>query len=347
MRQCLVLLFVVTLSAKTLAQTTDIVKTDDDPPFALEEKPATPPPPDMSGMGRGGMGGPGGGAPGYTITWIPTQQVEGQQTNLQMVQQNLSFGYPVYRGEGQMVLLNGRVQNTFNQTDAILPQSQRPLPEQLWNVSVGAMYIRQFEGGSSLGVMANLGSASDRPFNELRDYSPMMLAFYRLPVRERDAWMFSLMYSPVGEIAFPLPGVSYQYQPSDNFRMNIGVPFSMMYRPCEELTLDFNYMLLRTISAQATWKLTELWSVYARYAWASQSWFLSDRIEDRERLFYYDMRLMAGARYAITDRLQLDLSAGYVFDRFYFTGTKSSDMQNDRLDVGSGLVTTLSLQVRF
>lgn len=295
-----------------------------------------------------GMGGPGGGgAPGYSITWMPAQQVQGQATNLEVIQQSINAGFPIYRDGPDMLILNTRLQSTWLPGQAILPDSLRPLPEQLWNISVGTMYIRQFEGGSSLGVMASLGSASDKPFNQLRDYSPMMLAFYRMPVRERDAWMFSLMYSPIGELNFPLPGVSYLYQPSDNFRMNIGVPFSMMYRPVDDVTIDFSYMLLRTINLQATWRMTDCWSFYARYAWGNQSWFLSERIEDRERLFMYDMRLLGGVRYALTDKINLDAGVGYVFDRFFFTATKSSDMDHDRINLAPGMMATLSLQLRF
>lgn len=358
MRILMIFIWLVTLLRVNIQAQDGVITINADDPPALSEPSrelATAPvsPNSLGGMSPGSMGmgnagpGGGGGGPGYTFTWIPSQAIAGHQTNLQVVQQNLSFGFPVYRSDNQMVLLTTRVQNTSNQTDAFLPQSLRPMPEQLWNISMGAMYLRKLESGSNLGMMATLGSASDRPFHELRDYAPMFMAFYRLPVRERDAWMFSVFYSPVSELVFPVPGVSYLYQPSDDFRMNIGIPFSLMYQPCDDLTLELNYMVLRTVSAQSTLKLTDTWSTYLRYAWANQSWFLSDREEDRERLFSYDMRLMAGIRYALTERLQFDLGAGYVFDRFYFTSTKSSDMEHDRLAISSGPIAALSLLVRF
>ena len=58
------------------------------------------------------------------------------------------------------------------------------------------------------------------------------------------------MYSPTSELPFPIPGVAYVWQPADNFRMNIGVPFMVMYRPVDDLTLDFSYMLVRTVHAR-------------------------------------------------------------------------------------------------
>ena len=343
----LLICFVTTVQVSAQTSEASIV-TQEQP---IRDEPALTPPSasnNMPGMGMGntGMGGPGG-APGYSVTWMPAQQVQGQPTNLEVIQQSLNAGFPLYRQDGNMVLLTTRLSSTLLQSQAVMPDSHQPLPEQLWNISLGAMYIRKFDGGSSLGVMGSLGSASDKPFNQLRDYSPMLLAFYRLPVREYDAWMFSLMYSPVGEINFPIPGVSYQYQPSDNFRMNIGIPFSLMYRPLDDVTIDVSYMILRTINAQVNWKLTDCWNVYGKYSWGNQSWFLADRTEDRERLFMYDMRLMGGVRYALTDKLNFDVGIGYVFDRFFFTGTKSNEMQHDRIDLAPGLIATLSLQLRF
>lgn len=333
---------------KVAAQTVDEPARVEEPPVSQEAvvTPATKLPALPGGMGNMGMGGPGG-APGYSVTWMPAQQVQGQPTNLEVIQQSLNAGFPLYKEGGNMLLLTTRLQNMMLQSQAQLPAFHQPLPDEFWNISLGTMYLRQFEDGSSVGALASLGSASDKPFNQLRDYSPMLMAFYRLPVREHDAWMFSLMYSPVGEINFPIPGVSYQYQPSDNFRMNIGIPFSIMYKPYDDVTIDFSYMLLRTINAQATCKVTDCLSVYGRYSWGSQSWFLAERTEDRERFFMYDMRLLAGVKYALTDKLNIDVSGGYVFDRFFFTGTNSNDMQQNRIDIAPGLMATLSLQLRF
>jgi len=57
-----------------------------------------------------------------------------------------------------------------------------------------------------------------------------------------------------GRTPLSIPGVAYFYAPSDNFHMNIGLPFSMMYRPIDRLTLEASYMPIHTIHAKAKYK---------------------------------------------------------------------------------------------
>src|SRR5262249_14124687 len=155
-------------------------------------------------------------------------------------------------GTDMFVLSLGAGVSEFN-TGAILPDTLRHFPDELWNVRIGTNYIHTFDNGWRGGIGLNVASPSDRPFGDLRDVTVGTTAFLRVPVNEHDAWNFTLMYSPMSELPFPLPGVSYQWQPSEDFRVNIGLPFRIMYRPYEDLTLDFSYMLLRTIHAQATY----------------------------------------------------------------------------------------------
>jgi hypothetical protein len=146
--------------------------------------------------------------------------------------------------------------------------------------------------------------------------------------------MFTLVYSPTNELGFPIPGVAYLWRPSDDFRATIGLPLQVWWRPCEDLTLEASYMLIRTIHTRATYRLAPGWCVYTGYDWGNESYYLADRPDTQERLFYYEQRLSAGVRWDLTDCFTLDLSSGYTFDRFYFQGRQWSDNHHDRLDVG-------------
>jgi Domain of unknown function (DUF6268) len=283
----------------------------------------------------------------YRSQWEPGAAVAGQPTDLGMWRNELSLMAPLWRSGRDMFLLSlGAADSEFN-TNAILPDTGRHFPDELWNVRIGANYIHGFDNGWKGGIGVTVASPSDRPFADLRDVSVGMTAFLRIPVCEHDAWNFVLMYSPVSELPFPLPGVSYQWQPSDDFHMNIGLPFRVMYRPCEDLTLDFSYMLLRTVHAQATYRLGDSWRLYTAFDWESQSWFLHDRESDRERLFSYDKRLSAGVQTTLLEHVQVDLSAGYLFDRFYFTGENFADDHHDRIDLESGLFVSLQASVSW
>ena len=291
-----------------------------------------------------GLGGGMGGAPGYSASWYPARPVNNQNTNLSLFREDLRFGAPLYKDETDTVMLTANVGNTVFSTNASFPATGHAFPDMLWNISLGTLYLHHFDNEMTGGMMVSLGSSSDRPFDQSRDYNFTVGAFLRVPQGERNAWNFTLFYSPLGEIAFPIPGVSYFYNPSDNFQMNIGLPFSIMYRPYDDLTFDISYMILTNLRAQVAYRLTDAWKLYLRFQATNTSWFLSDSTDDRERLFSYEKDIKAGVRYRITDNFNIDLGVGYAFDRYFFIGTKSTDSSN-RIDVGNDVF--ISLQASF
>lgn len=181
-------------------------------PVQLFENKVNQPRPDVGGlgmMGPGSMGGGMGGGPGYFMQYQPLAPVEGQRTSLGFVRQQLNFGAPVYRDEVNTVLLNGAVQNYLFQGSAVFPDSGKAFPDTLWNLRLGPMYIRKLEDGWMLGVMAGVNMASDEPFANGRDVTANVMAFLRVPSNDNNAWLFSVFYSPFGEIPFPIPGIAY------------------------------------------------------------------------------------------------------------------------------------------
>ena len=279
--------------------------------------------------------------------WEPASPVAGQSTDLKTWRHDLTLQAPLWQNEVDRLILSlGAATSQFD-TAAVFPDSGRPFPDELWNVRLGANYIRNFANGWTGGLGVNVFSASDEPFAELRDVKIGATAFLRVPVNDHDAWNFALLYSPLSELPYPLPGIAYQWEPSDNFRMNIGLPFRVMYRPHEDLTFDLSYMVLRSVHAQATYRIAEPWRAYVAFDWESQAWFLHDRADDHERLFYYDKRLSVGLQTTLLNHVLVDLSAGYLFDRFYFTGENFSDSDHDRLDIGDGLFLSLQASLKW
>jgi hypothetical protein len=163
-----------------------------------------------------------------------------------------------------------------------------------------------------------------------------------IPRQERNALYLGLMYMPLSDMRIPIPGISYLWWPSQGFRINIGLPFQVMYKPDDDLTFDLSYMLLRNIHTQVSFRVNEQWSVYTSYMWANQSWYLHERDDDKDRLNSYAQSLAIGIQTKFVACLGLDLSASYVFNRFYFTGRDYSDRNHDRIDIANGL--TLSIK---
>jgi hypothetical protein len=283
----------------------------------------------------------------YRVTWFPSEPVHGQPTNLGEERQDLSVLVPFWQDPANELSGTVHVRSELFQTAAILPNTGQAFPPDLWDIRFGATYRHLFDNGWIAGGGLNVGSASDKPFNGLDEMTMGLNAFLRIPQGEHNAWLFTLAYSPTGELAFPLPGVAYIWQPSDSLHVNVGLPFAVMYRPCDDLTFEFSYMLLRTIHARATYRLAPWLRLYGGYDWSNESYFLVDRPDVNDRFFYYDMRLSAGLQYLFSRQAILDLSAGYSFDRYYFESHQSTSQNFNRVNVGDGPFLSLRFEYRF
>jgi hypothetical protein len=335
---------------------------DNGPLFPTDEKdrpaapPATSPTLANNSIGAFGQGGAFGlfdprllaiPSTSFATTWFPSERVGGQPTHLGYIQDDFFLSVPVYHdgGDTWAVSIRGRNETFF--TQAVLPQSQRTFPTDLWALDFGTTVAHTFDNGWTAGGRLSVGSASDEPFHSTRELSLGASAFLRIPSGERNAWMFSLSYSPLSEVNFPIPMVSYLYNPSDYLRVNIGLPFQVMYRPTEDLTLNLSYMLLRTVHARATYRVCPLLRAHVGFDWGNESYFLADRQNINDRLFYYDMRASAGLLFNVTKSFTIDLSGGYVFNRFYFEGAQYADKNTNELNIGAGPYLSLQGRLRW
>ena len=212
--------------------------------------------------GRGGMEGFGGGlhpvdSLRYGVTWFPTAPVSEQSANFEMLAEDFSYTHPLWTDALNALSLAGGVRNRLIDSDAILPNTGQEIPGELWNVNLGLRYARQLNDGWVAGGGLSIGSASDQPFATIREMNVGANAMLRVPQGEHNAWIFSLNYSPTGELNFPLPGIAFSYNPSPQFHANIGVPFQMTWRPTDEWQFQASYMLLRTVHIKAQYRFME------------------------------------------------------------------------------------------
>jgi hypothetical protein len=311
------------------------------------QPPAEQPRDELGGFGfRPGIGPEDRGPVGYKAFWFPTEPVEGQAANWSMVGQDLLLRYPLWVDLPNVLLLTGGVRNRLISTDAILPDSHQAYPSELWDARLGLMYLRKLDGDRMLGGGVNVGSASDHPFASIREMNVSMTALYRVPSGERNAWMFMLMYSPVGELKIPIPGISYNYNPSDQFHASIGLPFSITYRPTDRWSFDASYMLIHTIHVRVSYKIAESLKAFYGYDWSNEVYMLRDRLEDNDRFFLYDQRVTLGLEMPVSRYLSAEVVGGYAFDRFSFTGQNWDSAGTDRVDVAPGPFAAITVSLR-
>ncbi len=325
------------------------------PPVTPPAEPATPPKPQTDTADFGGMGGPGGSrGPGYTATWYPTRPVRGGTgfgglpASLGLVRQNVNAGVPLLMSPPDLLVLNARVGHTLFQTDAVLPDTARPFPSQLWNVNLGLLYVRKLDDGWSAGGLFGFGSSSDRPFHSARELNLTAMAFLIRPAfGGRDSWRFSLFYTSAGALNFPIPGVAYQWNPNERLSVGVGIPFSVNWRPTDDWTLTASYLPLTNVNARVTRKLTDTWSGYAAYEWLNESYFLADRENRVDRFIGLEQRVSGGVTRELGDRFLADAHAGYAFGRRYGEGANVFGSLRDRVEVKGGAFLGASLRMRF
>lgn len=311
------------------------------------------PPRSAGGMEMGGMfggptdgfGGAGGRSPFSAYSYFqPASSLQNQPGTFQVRGEGLSLGVPVSMGPNGIWILNTRIEHQAFATEATLPGSSQPFPDELWNINLGLMHIHPLDNGWTVGGMVGIGSASDRPFASIQEMNANVLAFLNIPARDRDAWNLSLFYSPLGQLAFPIPGAAYAWRPNEQFQMNIGLPFSLTYRPTDAITVNLSYLPLTNGNAMIRWTPNEIWTVYGGYRTLSQGYELADRIDSRERLFNFDQRLMLGLRRKLIGGFVLDGSAAYLFDRSYFRSDSFFGDRTDQLKIDSGAQLMLKLE---
>ncbi len=295
---------------------------------------------------RSSSGGPLGGdrAPLKSrLTWLPAESLKDQPGSLGMNGEQIELGFPVRMEPGSIWLATAGVRRLEINTSVILPDSGLEVPNQLWDIEAGLMHFRELAGGGRVGGMVRIGSPSDQPYGAWRDMTVTLLAFLNVPSGERDAWNFSLFYSPTGQITFPIPGIAYVWRPSEEFQANVGVPFSLEYRPTETFAVTASYMPLNNVQVLARQAWGPNWSFYAGYRTVNETFLLADRLEDEERLYLFDQRVTLGVERKLGYGWSLDLSSAYVFDRKLFQAENFSDSRRDLLAIDAGMAWTLQV----
>lgn len=156
-----------------------------DPPSIEQDteflpRPLNPSTPKKTAFESLGFGGRNSG-PSYGADWYPTS-TRGT-TEMSQLRQNLSAGMPVWKQEGDSVILTLGVRNSLYDTNAVFPESGMMFPEELWNINFGTMFLRKFENGASGMLTINVGSASDRPFASLDEMTFGFIALYQTPAQ--------------------------------------------------------------------------------------------------------------------------------------------------------------------
>lgn len=285
----------------------------------------------------------------YRILYYSNERVANQPTHLGFTDHRVSLTLPLWGDSRDSATFFTNADLEDFRTKAVLPDSGRRFPGELWDVRLGGTYRHKFDNNWIGGASLTVGSASDKPFHSTDELIARGFAFLRIPHRETNAWLFSLAYANDAEFlgGVPVPGIAYLYAPSENFHAVIGVPFSAIeYRPFEKLTLEASYVPVRRVRARATYVMFRPLRLWAGFDWDNERHFLADRHDKDDKLFYYEKRLSGGIRFDLR-HVGLEVYGGRTFDRFYFEGESYSDRHDNRIDIHDGWFAAARLSARF
>ena len=172
-----------------------------------------------------------------------------------------------------------------------------------------------------------------------------------MPSGERNAWLYSPTCANDVEIFgvrhIPIPGIAYLWAPSEKFRAVIGLPFSSVeYKPFAPLTLEASYFPERTVRARATYAVFRPLRVFFGFDADHDSYFLAGRGDKDDQLFYYEKRVTLGMRFDLR-HVGIEVTGGWVFDRFYFEGERYSERNENRFNVTDGTFVAARLGFRW
>ena len=276
------------------------------------------------------------------------RDVGGRSSRMRFAEHRFAALVPIAQDERQELSLSASFDALDFDTDAILPDTRGVFPDHLWDIRVGGTYRRALTNGWIAGGHVSVGSPSDRPFAGADEVLVTATGLTRIPHGKRGAWLLMLHYANARDWLphVPLPGVSYEYRASEGLLATLGVPFSSIrYSPIPALTFEGSYGLPRRVRTRVTYAVDERLKLYAGFDWTSRSYFRHDRADDGDRLTHYQKRVEAGVRMDITDKLRLDVTGGFAFDRFWFEGEDYGDRGDNRLDIGDGPLVAASVRV--
>ena len=288
--------------------------------------------------------------PHVGMTWYPEQNTNQSGTTLAMERAYLQGAVPLYSTGAETFMLTAHVDTTSIQTKAILPTTMQTFPTQLFNVALGVNYFHSYDNGNVGGIVFDMGTASDKPFQSGRDMLASGTAFLLMPQDEKSAWFIGANASTNSQVLYgiPIPGGGYFYHPSEDFQAIVGFPFSVIsWKPARDWQLQYVWAFLTTMHARAVYQPTAAWQFYAGFDWTNENWRLAERVNERDHFFYYEKKLATGFLWWFKPNVGLEVAGGWAFDR-YFTEVHGFKLVGDNtVNIGSGPYLSSQIDIRF
>jgi len=288
--------------------------------------------------------------PHVGFTWYPEQNTDQPGTRLSMERYYFQAAVPVYSKGADTFVLTSHFDETSVHTNAILPTTMQAFPSNLFNIAMGVNYFHQYDSGKVGGVVFDVGSASDKPFQSGREILASGTAFLLTPRDENSSWFVGVNASTNSQVLYgiPIPGGGYFYHPSENLQAIIGFPFSVIsWKPSTDWQLQYVYAFLTTMHARAVYQPTQKWQAYAGFDWTNENWRRAERVNENDHFFYYEKKLATGFLYWFKPNVGFEMSGGYAFDRYFSEIDGFKLVGDNTVHIGASPYVSAQIDIRF
>lgn len=204
----------------------------------------------------------------------------------------------------------------------ILDDSGTIVPQNFSRFELGGHHSRQLEEGRNVTTRLSLGAASDAPFLKTNDIIFNASGAYSYPAKNEAQWMLTIFISNNSPLLnyVPIPGFIYLYR-KDNFTGMFGVPFASMQWNLSPWFYSIS-VLGPSLNSEIAYGPKESLQYLMGFSWSQQSFLRYDRQEEKDRLFFSESKIFAGARTPLSPKISGELQGGYAFHRSVYEGPR-------------------------
>jgi hypothetical protein len=273
-----------------------------------------------------------------------------QDNNIRLSSYEFHLTTPLRQDPNSELALIVGYSNLNFSTAARLTDADVSLPDDFSNPYIGVFYRKNLDDGKMFGLHTTLGSPSDKPFDSSREIALDASVFLRVPAQGHNAWFYFLNYSNTRDFLnnIPIPGIAYSRYHNRQLQTLIGVPLSTVrWTPTDKITAQAAYILMRTLHAKASYKLSDALSIYTAFDWQNKSYLRANRDDRDDRLLYYEKQILAGIDWTFSKNVKLNLHGGYSFDRFIYEGEDYDDRDQNRISITDGPFAAITTHLKF
>lgn len=269
-------------------------------------------------------------------TFLPDSEIDNSDKKTHVFNQTIDVSQKVYKGDNNQISVGAR----YNKLDLTKGLND------FYNEQGTVNWKHSLAGERFVLSNMSFGAASDKPFQNSRDNTIGANILYKY----NSKWFWILNYSNNRSFLnnVPIPGAFYVSEASRTKTLIVGFPFLMWMQPISE-NWSIRYLVLMPWSHRLRFFYEKFKVVrpYLGFEQHPQTYFIHDRKERYDRLFWFERRLTTGIEGTISPKLKYDFGGGYAFDRQFFEARNFQTKKNFLINLEASWFAGLTLRYKF